>query len=144
MSHGASRSFLVISVPAAVLTLGLFTSGLHAQLSLPVTELAQHSRELSEKAQKKKLVPLDYKGGTFTVSNLGMLGVDNFVAIINPPQAAILAVGQVSPRVVAIGEGIAIRSLMTMTLSADHRIVDGVIAARFLQGVKRLLEKAAT
>jgi pyruvate dehydrogenase E2 component (dihydrolipoamide acetyltransferase) len=73
-----------------------------------------------------------------------MLGVDSFVAIINPPQAAILAVGQVSPRVVAIGESIAIQSMMTMTLSADHRIVDGVIAARFLQGVKGLLEKAAT
>ena len=123
---------------------GLVVPVIRSADRLSLTELAQHSRELSEKAQKKRLVPLDYEGGTFTVSNLGMLGVDSFVAIINPPQAAILAVGQVSPRVVAIGVGIAIRSMMTMTLSADHRIVDGVIAARFLQGVKRLLEKAAT
>ena len=107
---------------------------------LGLTELAQRSRELSEKAQIKKLLPLDYEGGTFTVSNLGMFGVDSFVAIINPPQCAILAVGQVSPRVVADGEGIVVRSMMTMTLSADHRIADGVIAARFLKQVKEVLE----
>ncbi|MFQ5931182.1 MAG: dihydrolipoamide acetyltransferase family protein [Nitrospiraceae bacterium] len=107
---------------------------------LGLTDLAQRSRELSEKAQKKRLLPLDYEGGTFTVSNLGMLGVDSFVAIINPPQCAILAVGQVSPRVVARGEGIVVRSMMTMTLSADHRIVDGVVAARFLKQVKEVLE----
>jgi pyruvate/2-oxoglutarate dehydrogenase complex dihydrolipoamide acyltransferase (E2) component len=69
------------------------------QLSL--NELAQQSRQLADKAQNKKLFPLDYEGGTFTVSNLGMLGVDSFIAIINPPQCAILAVGRVAPRVVA-------------------------------------------
>jgi pyruvate dehydrogenase E2 component (dihydrolipoamide acetyltransferase) len=108
---------------------------------LSLQELAKQSRELSEKAQKKKLFPLDYDGGTFTVSNLGMFGVDNFVAIINPPQCAILAVGQVAPRVVPHGEGIAVRPVMTMSLSADHRVVDGAIAAKFLQEVKMLLEK---
>jgi len=108
---------------------------------LSLVELVRQSRELIEKAQKKKLFPLDYEGGTFTVSNLGMLGVDNFVAIINPPQCAILAVGKVGPRVIADGDRMAIRSMMTATLSADHRVVDGAIAARFLQAVKRLLEK---
>jgi pyruvate dehydrogenase E2 component (dihydrolipoamide acetyltransferase) len=108
---------------------------------LSLQELSQQSRELADKAQKKKLFPLDYEGGTFTVSNLGMFGVDSFVAIINPPQCAILAVGQVGPRVVPHGEGIAVRPLMTMSLSADHRVVDGAIAARFLQEVKRLLEE---
>jgi pyruvate dehydrogenase E2 component (dihydrolipoamide acetyltransferase) len=108
---------------------------------LSLEELAKQSRELAEKAQKKKLFPLDYEGGTFTVSNLGMFGVDNFVAIINPPQCAILAVGRVAPRVVPGGEGVAVRSMMTMSLSADHRVVDGAIAARFLQEVKRYLEK---
>jgi pyruvate dehydrogenase E2 component (dihydrolipoamide acetyltransferase) len=108
---------------------------------LSLEELAKQSRELAEKAQKKKLFPLDYEGGTFTVSNLGMFGVDNFVAIINPPQCAILAVGRVAPRVVPDGEGVAVRSMMTMSLSADHRVVDGAIAARFLQEVKRYLEK---
>jgi pyruvate dehydrogenase E2 component (dihydrolipoamide acetyltransferase) len=108
---------------------------------LSLQELAKQSRELAEKTQKKKLFPLDYEGGTFTVSNLGMFGVDNFVAIINPPQCAILAVGQVAPRVVPHGEGIAVRPMMTMSLSADHRVVDGAIAARFLQEVKRHLGK---
>ena len=108
---------------------------------LSLQELAQQSRELAEKAQKKKLFPLDYEGGTFTVSNLGMFGVDNFIAIINPPQCAILAIGQVAARVVPHGEGIAVRPMMTMSLSADHRVVDGAIAARFLQEVKKLLER---
>jgi pyruvate dehydrogenase E2 component (dihydrolipoamide acetyltransferase) len=108
---------------------------------LSLEDLAKQSHELAEKAQKKKLFPLDYDGGTFTVSNLGMFGVDNFVAIINPPQCAILAVGQVTPRVVAHSEGIAVRPMMTMSLSADHRVVDGAIAARFLQEVKRYLQR---
>ena len=107
---------------------------------LSLSELAQQSRQLSDKAQHKKLLPFDYEGGTFTVSNLGMLGVDNFVAIINPPQCAILAVGRVAPRAVADEVGIAVRSMMTATLSADHRIVDGAIAARFLADFKRRME----
>jgi pyruvate dehydrogenase E2 component (dihydrolipoamide acetyltransferase) len=109
---------------------------------LGLVELARASRELIDKAQKKKLLPLDYEGGTFTVSNLGMLGADSFVAIINPPQCAILAVGKVAPRVVADGEAVVIRSLMTATLSADHRVVDGAIATRFLQEVRGVLESA--
>jgi pyruvate dehydrogenase E2 component (dihydrolipoamide acetyltransferase) len=108
---------------------------------LSLDELAAQSRELADKAQKKKLLPLDYEGGTFTVSNLGMLGIDNFIAIINPPQCAILAVGRVAPRVVADNGMFAIQSLMTATLSADHRVVDGAIGARFLKQVKEVLER---
>lgn len=107
---------------------------------LSLSELAAQSRELIDKAQKKKLFPLEYEGGTFTVSNLGMLGVDSFIAIINPPQCAILAVGRVAPRVVVEDGMFAIKSLMTATLSADHRVIDGAIGARFLQDVKKLLE----
>ena len=110
---------------------------------LSLAELAAQSRELADKAQKKKLFPLDYEGGTFTVSNLGMLGVDSFTAIINPPQCAILAVGRVVPRVVADDGMFAMKSIMTATLSADHRVIDGAIAARFLQELKRRLEKPA-
>ncbi|MGH7873488.1 MAG: dihydrolipoamide acetyltransferase family protein, partial [Candidatus Binatia bacterium] len=110
---------------------------------LSLAELALRTRELTDKAQNKKLFPLDYEGGTFTVSNLGMLGVDSFVAIINPPQCAILAVGRVAPRVVADDGMFAIRPLMTATLSADHRVVDGAIGARFLQAVKQFLESPA-
>ena len=128
---------------AVALEEGLVVPVIRSADRLSLKDLAQQSRELVEKAQKKKLFPLDYEGGTFTVSNLGTFGVDNFVAIINPPQCAILAVGRVAPRVVPHGEGIAVRSMMTLSLSADHRIVDGAIAARFLQEVKRLLERAA-
>jgi pyruvate dehydrogenase E2 component (dihydrolipoamide acetyltransferase) len=110
---------------------------------LSLMELAKQSREFADKAQNKKLFPLDYEGGTFTVSNLGMLGVDSFIAIINPPQCAILAVGRVAPRVVTDGDGIEIKSMMTATLSADHRVVDGASAARFLQHVKQALETPA-
>jgi pyruvate dehydrogenase E2 component (dihydrolipoyllysine-residue acetyltransferase) len=107
---------------------------------LSLSEMAAQSRELIDKAQKKKLFPLDYEGGTFTVSNLGTLGVDSFIAIINPPQCAILAVGRVAPRVVAENDMFSIKPFLTATLSADHRVVDGAIAARFLREVKELLE----
>jgi pyruvate dehydrogenase E2 component (dihydrolipoamide acetyltransferase) len=126
---------------AVALEEGLVVPVIHNADRLSLQELAKQSRELAEKAQKKKLFPLDYEGGTFTVSNLGMFCIDNFVAIINPPQCAILAVGQVASRVVSHGEGIAVRRIMTMSLSADHRAVDGAIAARFLQEVKRHLER---
>ena len=108
---------------------------------LSLADLAGQSRLLIEKAQTKKLFPLDYQGGTFTVSNLGMLGVDSFTAIINPPECAILAVGRVAERVVADHGMFAIKPLMTATLSADHRVIDGAVGARFLRRIKEVLEK---
>jgi len=126
---------------AVALDEGLVVPVIRNAERLGLMELAVQSRELADKAQKKKLFPLDYEGGTFTVSNLGMLGVDSFIAIINPPQCAILAVGRAAPRVVADDGMFAIKSMMTATLSADHRIVDGAIGARFLQEVKRRLER---
>lgn len=110
---------------------------------LTLAELAAQTRELIDKAQNKKLTPLDYEGGTFTISNLGMLGVDSFTAIINPPQCAILAVGRVAPRVIAEDDAMAIRPMMTITLSADHRVADGALGARFLQSIKNYLEAGA-
>jgi len=109
---------------------------------LNLMELAARSRDLIDKAQKKKLFPLDYDGGSFTVSNLGMFGVDSFVAIINPPQCAILATGRVASRVVVEEEMLAIKYVMTATLSADHRVIDGAVGARFLRRIKQLLEDA--
>ncbi len=108
---------------------------------LTLNELAAQSRELIDRAQSKRLFPLDSEGGTFTVSNLGMLGVDSFTAIINPPQCAILAVGRVAPRVVAEDGMYAIKPVMTATLSVDHRVADGAVAARFLTQIKTTLEK---
>src|SRR5260370_8628217 len=96
-------------------------------------ELAGESRAFMDKADGKKLFPLDYEGGTFTVSNLGMLGVDSFTAIINPPQAAILAVGRAAPRVIVEEGMFAIKSMMTATLSPDHRIVDAAISPPLFQ-----------
>lgn len=107
---------------------------------MSVRGVACHSRDLAAKARDRKLAPSDCESGTFTVSNLGMLGVDTFVAIINPPQCAILAVGQVSPRVVTDGQAIFIRAQMTATLSVDHRVTDGVKASEFLAKFKETLE----
>lgn len=127
---------------AVALEAGLVVPVIRNADRLSLRELAKQSRELADKAQNKKLIPLDYEGGTFTVSNLGMLGVDSFVAIINPPQCAILAVGRVAPRVVTDGDGMEIKSMMTATLSADHRVVDGASAARFLGQIKQHLERS--
>jgi len=110
-------------------------------------DLSTLSREIKEKvklAHQKKLIPKDYKSGTFTVSNLGMYGIESFTAIINPPEAAILAVGEIKRVPVAIKENeeerINIRSIMKMTLSADHRLIDGAMAVNFLNRIKYYLE----
>lgn len=138
--RGISLSAEVNIGMAVALDEGLVVPVIRNADCLSLDELAVRSRELVDKAQNKKLFPLDYEGGTFTVTNLGMLGVDSFIAIINPPQSAILAAGRVTPRVVVEDGMFAIRSLMTATLSADHRVVDGAIGARFLHQVKKLLE----
>jgi pyruvate dehydrogenase E2 component (dihydrolipoamide acetyltransferase) len=128
---------------AVALEEGLVVPVIRDADQLTLLEVNGRARDLIDKAQKKKLFPLDYEGGTFTVSNLGMLGVDSFVAIINPPQCAILATGRVAPRVVAEEDMLTIKSMMTATLSADHRIIDGAVGARFLQRIKKLLEEAS-
>ena len=102
---------------------------------LPLGAIAKQRKELSERAKANKLQPADISGATFTISNLGMFGVDAFTAIIVPPQAGILAVGAISDRVVAVDGMIGIRPMVTLTLSSDHRIIDGARAAQFMQEV---------
>lgn len=119
---------------------GLIVPVIHRADRLSVRGMASRTKELAGKARDRKLAAVDCDGGTFTVSNLGMLGVDSFIAIINPPQAAILAVGQVAPRVVTDGTSISICPMTTMTLSVDHRVADGVVASRFLGALKEALE----
>jgi pyruvate dehydrogenase E2 component (dihydrolipoamide acetyltransferase) len=97
-----------------------------------LAQIAEQRRELSERAKAGKLRPADITGGTFTISNLGMFDVDSFTAIITPPQAAILAVGKIVDRVVAADGQIVIRPILSLTLSSDHRVVDGARAAEFL------------
>ncbi len=106
-----------------------------------VAQIAAEVNDLAARAREGRLVPSDVAGGTFTVSNLGPFGIEQFTAIINPPQAAILAVGATQPEVVADTEGqIVVRPVMRMTLSADHRVVDGAIAAHFLADLREMLE----
>ena len=105
-----------------------------------VVEIAKESKLLSAKAKENKLSPEDMAGGTFTISNMGMLKVEEFSAIINPPQVAIVAVGAVKPAPVVIDDKIVVRSVMKMTISADHRAVDGAYAAGFMNKVKEILQ----
>jgi pyruvate dehydrogenase E2 component (dihydrolipoamide acetyltransferase) len=100
-----------------------------------LSQIAAQRRELSERAKAGKLRPADITGGTFTISNLGMFDVDSFTAIITPPQAAILAVGKIVDRVVAVDSQAVIRPILNLTLSSDHRVVDGARAAEFLNAL---------
>ena len=106
-----------------------------------IAEIATQRKDLAERAKSGRLRPTDIAGGTFTISNLGMFGVDAFSAIITPPQAAVLAVGRIADRVVAINGQPAVRPMMTMTLSSDHRVVDGAQAAAFLNDLAIALER---
>jgi pyruvate dehydrogenase E2 component (dihydrolipoamide acetyltransferase) len=107
-----------------------------------VSEIAAEVKELAGRAREKKLKPEEYTGSTFSISNLGMFGIEEFTAIINPPEAAILAVGAIGPKVVVDEEGnMAIRQRMRMTLSCDHRVIDGATGAQFLQTLKQYLEE---
>jgi pyruvate dehydrogenase E2 component (dihydrolipoamide acetyltransferase) len=100
--------------------------------SAALTDIARQRKELTERARNGKLKPSDVAAGTFTITNLGMYNIDAFNAIIAPPQAAILAVGRIADRVVAVNGQPAVRPMMTLTLSSDHRVVDGAQAAMFL------------
>src|SRR5262245_645063 len=109
--------------------------------SLTVAEIAAARADLVGRARDGKLQAADLEGGTFTISNLGMYGVEQFVAVLNPPQARILAVGVIEERAVARGGAIVARPMMTMTLACDHRAIDGATAADFLRTVKEFLEE---
>lgn len=119
---------------------GLLVPVVHNADRLGLAEIAARRVDLVEKAQNGKLPPADLTNGTFTISNLGMFGVERFNAIVNPPQAAILAVGAIVERVVPVNGQPAVQPMMTLTLSCDHRIVDGARAAQFLQTLVSYLE----
>jgi pyruvate dehydrogenase E2 component (dihydrolipoamide acetyltransferase) len=103
--------------------------------------IARETRALAERVRAGVITPPELAGGTFTVSNLGMYGITNFAAVINPPQAAILAVGAMVPRPVAKDGEVAVRNVMRMTLTCDHRILYGADAAQFLARIRALLEQ---
>ncbi len=126
---------------AVALEQGLIVPVLRNADQRGILDIAREARRLSEAAREGKLRPEDFSGGTFTVSNLGMFDVDSFTAVINPPESAILAIGSIMPTPVVVDGQVVVRNRIKITLSADHRAIDGAMAARFLQEVKRLLEE---
>lgn len=112
------------------------------QKGLP--QIAAESKELAGKAKSKKLQPNEFSGNTFTISNLGMMDIDEFTAIVNPPDSCIMAVGRIKEVVVKKGESFAVSNVMKITLSCDHRSVDGAVGAAFLQTFKKFLENPIT
>ena len=103
-------------------------------------EISEDIKNLADKAKNGKLLPEEYVGGSFSISNLGMYGIKEFSALINPPQGCILAVGAGEKRPVVINEQIKIATIMTVTLSCDHRVVDGAVGAEFLSEFKNFIE----
>jgi pyruvate dehydrogenase E2 component (dihydrolipoamide acetyltransferase) len=119
---------------------GLITPIIRAANHKSLGQIALEVRELAERARVRKLRPEEYTGASFSISNLGMFGIDEFTAVINPPEAAILAVGAVAAKPVAREGELVVRQMMRVTLSCDHRVIDGATGARFLQTLKNILE----
>ncbi len=135
------RQFGRVHIGVAVaLDDGLITPVIRDADRKSIDQIAAETRALVDRARAKKLQPDEYTGATFSISNLGMMGIEEFSAIINPPEAAILAVGAVRQTAVADGDELRVGSRMKLTLSVDHRVADGATAARFLQTLTRMLE----
>ena len=135
LRHPSANVGIAVAAPQ-----GLVVPVVKAAERLSLAEIAAVRADLVDRARNQKLTTDDMADGTFTISNLGMFGVEAFVAVLNPPQAAILAVGATEDRAVVVDGEIAVRPTMTMTLTVDHRAVDGAPAADFLQTVKAMLE----
>ena len=124
---------------------GLFTPVIRDSDRKTLSEISSEMKKLAGKARDKKLAPQEYQGGSFAISNLGMFGVDNFDAVINPPHGSILAVGAGKKRpVVSDDGGIAAATVMSVTLSVDHRVIDGALGAEFLNAIVDYLENPLT
>jgi len=126
---------------AVALEEGLITPVVRGAENKTVTAISQEIKALAEKARARKLLPEQYTGGSMSVSNLGMFGVDEFIAVINPPQSCILAVGQVVERPAVVAGKLEVRKRMSATLSCDHRVLDGATGAKLLAEIKALLER---
>jgi pyruvate dehydrogenase E2 component (dihydrolipoamide acetyltransferase) len=138
------RRFRHVNLAMAVATeKGIITPVIHKAETLTIMELARRAAKRAEQARGASLTREDLEGGTFTVSNLGMYGVSEFQAIINPPQGAILALGVCEERIIPAAEGIQKARLMRVTLSCDHRAIDGALGAQFLSKLEGILENPA-
>ena len=138
MHHHADIA-LAVAVPG-----GLITPIIRSAETKGLARIATEAKDLAERARTKKLKPEEFQGGTFSVSNLGMFGIKSFASIINEPQGAILSVGAGEKRPVVRGNELAIATVMTVTLTCDHRVVDGATGARWLAAFKPLLEDPIT
>jgi len=119
---------------------GLITPVVRSADQKSLSEIAGEVRELADRARSRKLKPEEYTGATFSISNLGMFGIDEFTAVINPPEGAILAIGAMSAKPVVRDNEIVVRQMMRVTMSCDHRVIDGATGAKFLQTFKKILE----
>jgi pyruvate dehydrogenase E2 component (dihydrolipoamide acetyltransferase) len=134
--HGEVHVGVAVATPE-----GLLTPVIRNADRKSVTEIATEVRALAEKARLRKLLPDEYQGSTFTISNLGMFGIEEFTAIINPPNAAILAVGAAAQRPVVEAGQVVVRDRMKVTMSCDHRVVDGAVGADFLRTLRQYVEQ---
>ncbi|RUR32670.1 pyruvate dehydrogenase complex dihydrolipoamide acetyltransferase [Vreelandella nanhaiensis] len=140
-TNEATIRYQEVDVAVAVATEGgLVTPVLRQADRMGLAEITTTLRELAESARAGRLAPSEYQGGGFTISNLGMYGIRDFAAIINPPQAAILAVGAIEKRPIVRDNELAVGEMMTLTLSADHRVIDGAVGACFLAVLRELIE----
>ena len=119
---------------------GLITPVIRSADRKTLRAIAAESRDLAQRARARKLKPEEYTGSTFSISNLGMFGIDQFTAVINPPEAGIIAVGAITSQPVAHEGAVSVRRRIRLTMSCDHRVIDGATGAKFLQTVKRMLE----
>jgi len=119
---------------------GLITPVIRAANQKSLSEIASEVRELAGRARERKLKPEEFMGASFSISNLGMFGIDEFTALINPPEGAILAIGAMSPKPVVRDNEVVVRQMMRVTMSCDHRVIDGATGAKFLQTFKKILE----
>ena len=133
--HHAADISVAVAIPG-----GLITPIVRNADAKGLVEIATEMKELAARAREGKLMPEEYQGGSFSISNLGMYGVKSFDAVINPPQACILAVGAAEPRPVVRDGAIVPATVMSCTLSVDHRVVDGAIGAELLRAIKRNIE----
>ncbi len=136
--HGAVHVGMAVALDS-----GLITPVIRDADRLGLSAIADSSRELAGRARDQKLKPEEYQGSTFTISNLGMMGIEHFTAILNPPEACILAVGSMQQEPVVVDGQLAVGWRMKVTLTCDHRVVDGALGARFLEAVRRLIENPA-
>jgi pyruvate dehydrogenase E2 component (dihydrolipoamide acetyltransferase) len=128
---------------AVALDGGLITPIIRNAEKKGLAEISAEAKSLAERARDKKLKPVEFEGGSFSISNLGMFGIKHFTAVINPPQAAILAVGKGDERPVVRNGKLEVATVMTVTLSCDHRAIDGALGARFLEAFKSYVEYPA-